>query len=109
MCQPMSWRRAAYSSRSRSVLEGAGFCVEGHEVGVGFFGGGFAVVAGGVGEDVEFVEGEAFEVAVFDQVERVFVMAGVADVPADVVEQGCIFQKLAFCGPEFVEILQLVK
>ncbi len=80
----------------------AGGGIEGDVIGVGFFGHGFAVIAGGVGEDVELVKRKAFEVAVFYEVEGMLVVAGVADVPADIVEQGGVFEKLAFLCPEIV-------
>ena len=55
-------------------------------IAVGFFGGGAAVIAGDVGDDFDFDGRKAVEVAVFDEVVRVFVVGRVADVPADVVE-----------------------
>jgi len=83
--------------------------VEGDVIGVGFFRQGFAVIAGDVGEDVELVQGEAVEIAVLDEIERMLVVAGVADVPADVVEDGGVFEELAFLGAELVERLELVE
>ena len=80
--------------------EGAAGGFEGDEVGVVFLGEAFAMVAGDVGDDVEFIGGEAFEIAVLDEVARMLVMAAVADVPTDIVEHGGMFEEFALGGAE---------
>jgi hypothetical protein len=67
------------------------------------------VIAGDVGEEIELVGGEAFEVAVSDEVGGVLVVAGVADVPADVVKEGGEFEELAVFFGEVMEVVEGVE
>ena len=55
------------------------------------------------------MEGEAFEVAVLDEVGGVFVVAGVADVPADVVEDRGVFEQLTVVGVQAMEGTEAVE
>src|ERR1700730_14258174 len=51
-----------------------------------------AMIARDERDGLDLVRLEASEIAVFDQVVRMFVVPLVADVDADVVEQGCVFE-----------------
>ena len=67
------------------------------------------MVAGDVGDDRDFFVGEVLQAAVEDQVHAVLVMLVAGDVPADVVEQGAVFDQLALFGAELVQRLGLVE
>ena len=60
-------------------------------------------------DDLDLPWLEAAEVAVLDQVIRMPVMALVADVHADVVQQRAVFEQLAFRVAEFVRAARLVE
>jgi len=68
-----------------------------------------AVIAGDERDDLDLVRLEAAQVAVGDQVVRVFVMAFVADVHADVVQDRRVFEPLALAVGEPVNRAGLVE
>ena len=68
-----------------------------------------AVVARDEGDDLDLLRVEAAQVAVPDQVVRVLVMAAVADVDADVVQQRPELQPLALARPEAVPPGRLIE
>lgn len=67
------------------------------------------MVPGGQRDDLDLAGFEAAEPAVLDQVIRVFVMALVADVGADVVEQGPVLEPFPLIGAKAVVRDSLVK
>jgi CHAD domain-containing protein len=60
-------------------------------------------------DDVDFLRLEAAQIAVLDQIVRMFVVPFVTDVNADVVQDGCIFEPLTLAigetvnGPRLIE------
>jgi len=60
-------------------------------------------------DDLDFFRIESTEIAVLDQVVRVLVMAFVADVDADIVQDACIFEPLAFAIGQPVDAPCLVE
>ena len=71
---------------------------------VRFLRGGLAMVPRNQPNDIDFVRIEAAQPAVFDQVIRVFVVALVADVGADVVDERAEFEPAALARPEGVPV-----
>ena len=76
---------------------------------VAAFGRRLAMVARDQRNRFDFFRLEAAKVAVLDQVVRMLVMALVADVDADVVEQGGVLQPLALAIGEAVDSARLVE
>ena len=68
-----------------------------------FFGGDLAVIAGDERDHVDFFRLEAAQIAVLDQVVRVLVMARIADVRADVVQQRRELEPLALAIGQAVQ------
>jgi len=62
-----------------------------------------AVIARHQADDVDLVWLEAAQVSVANQILGVLVMALIADVHTDVVEERAIFQPLAFLGAQLVD------
>jgi hypothetical protein len=83
--------------------------VEDAEAVVPFFRGGPAMIAGDERDGLDLFGLEASEIAVFDQVVRVFVVPLVADVDADVVQQRCVFEPLPLAIGKSVRAARLVK
>ena len=67
------------------------------------------VVASHQRDDIDFDRLEATQIAVLDQIVRMLVMAFVADMRADVVQQRCIFQPLAFARSQVMAGLKLIE
>jgi hypothetical protein len=76
---------------------------------VGLLRRGLPVVAGEQRDDLDLLGIEAAEIAVLDQVVRVPVMALVADVHADVVQQRAVLEPLAFAIGQAVHAPGLIE
>ena len=68
-----------------------------------------AVIARDERYHLDLVGMEAAKVAVLDQIVRMLVMAGVADVSADVVQQRGIFEPLPFAVCQAMDCARLIE
>ena len=67
------------------------------------------MVLGNVGDNLHLVGGEIFQSAVQDQVHAVFMVTGVTDVPADVVQKRAVFDQLALGGRQAMQDTEFVE
>src|SRR5688572_5577549 len=79
------------------------------EVAVRLLGGRFTVIPRHERDDLGFCRLEAAQVAVLDEVVRVLVMAPIADVRADVVQQRCELEPLALAIGQNMRAARLVE